>query len=239
MGQKTNPIGQRLGYIRGWDSNWFASKKDFSEKLIEDHRIRTYITARLSKAAIAKLVIERTIKSITISIHTAKPGIIIGKGGAEVEKIRGELKTITCKEVQLNVLEVKKPDLSAKLVAESIAQQLQARISYRRAMKQAIASTMRGGALGVKVRVSGRLGGAEIARSERYSEGQVPLHTLRADIDYAVSEASTVYGSIGVKVWIYKGQIYQRPSLAPNAEVRSNEPSRLRKQEPRRFRNAT
>lgn len=229
MGQKVNPIGLRLGYIRGWDSNWFASKKDFSEKLMEDDRIRTYLEARMAKGGIARIVIERTIKRITLTIHTAKPGVIIGKGGAEVDKIREELKKLTGKEVQINILEVKRPELDAKLVAASIAQQLKARISHRRAMKQAVAATMRVGAQGIKIKLAGRIGGAEIARSEEYKEGRIPLHTLRAEIDYASVGAKTIYGIIGVKVWIFKGEIYGKPDLSPNAAVAANEANRPKK----------
>lgn len=219
MGQKVNPIGLRLGYIRGWDSNWFASKRDFSDKLMEDEKIRKYLEARLAKGGISKIVIERTIKRITLTIHTARPGVIIGKGGSEVDKIREEIKKLTGKEVQINILEIKRPELDAKLVADSIAQQLRARISFRRAMKQSIAATMRAGAEGIKIKVSGRVGGAEIARSEEYKEGRVPLHTLRADIDYASVGASTIYGTLGVKVWICKGEIYEKPDLSPNAKL--------------------
>ncbi|MEM9416909.1 MAG: 30S ribosomal protein S3 [Bacteroidota bacterium] len=219
MGQKVNPIGLRLGYIRGWDSNWFASKRDFSDKLMEDEKIRKYLEARLAKGGISKIVIERTIKRITLTIHTARPGIIIGKGGSEVDKIREEVKKLTGKEIQINILEVKRPELDAKLVAESIAQQLRARISFRRAMKQALAATMRAGAQGIKIKVSGRVGGAEIARSEEYKEGRVPLHTLRADIDYASLGANTIYGTLGVKVWICKGEIYEKRDLSPNASL--------------------
>ena len=229
MGQKVNPTGLRLGYIRGWDSNWFASKRDFSDKLMEDEKIRKYLEARMAKGGISKIIIERTIKRITLTIHTARPGMIIGKGGAEVDKIREEIKKLTGKEVQINIFEIKRPELDAKLVADSIAQQLRARISFRRAMKQAIAATMRAGAEGVKIKVSGRVGGAEIARSEEYKEGRVPLHTLRADIDYASVGASTIYGTLGVKVWICKGEIYEKPDLAPNAKLASkeaNKPSR-------------
>ncbi|MHA7877638.1 MAG: 30S ribosomal protein S3 [Bacteroidota bacterium] len=219
MGQKVNPIGLRLGYIRGWDSNWFASKKDFSDKLMEDRQIRTYLEARMAKGGISRIVVERTIKRITLTVHTARPGVIIGKGGAEVEKIREELKKLTSKEVQINIFEIKRPELDAKLVATSIAQQLKARISYRRAMKQAVAATMRVGVQGIKIKVSGRLGGAEIARSEEYKEGRVPLHTLRAEIDYASVGAQTIYGTIGVKVWIFKGELYGKRDLSPNAEI--------------------
>ena len=215
MGQKVNPIGLRLGIIRGWDSNWYGGKT-FPDKLVEDHKIRQYIYARIPKGGISKIIIERTLKRITLTIHTARPGVVIGKGGAEVDKIKEELKKLTGKDVQINIFEIKRPELDAKLVGESIAQQLKARISYRRAMKQAIASTIRVGAQGIKIKVSGRLGGAEMARSEQYKEGRIPLHTLRADIDYAVSEADTVYGKIGIKVWIFKGEIFGKRDLSPN-----------------------
>jgi small subunit ribosomal protein S3 len=220
MGQKVNPIGLRLGIIKGWDSNWYGGKS-FSEKLIEDQNIRKYIDARIPKGGIAKIVIERTLKRITLTIHTARPGVVIGKGGAEVDKIKEELKKITGKDVQINIFEIKRPEIDAKLVGEAIAQQLQARISYRRAMKQAIASALRVGAQGIKVKVSGRLGGAEMARTEQYKEGRIPLHTLRADIDYAISEANTVYGKIGIKVWIFKGEVYGKRDLSPNVGVAS------------------
>ncbi|RYF65712.1 MAG: 30S ribosomal protein S3, partial [Cytophagaceae bacterium] len=184
MGQKINPIGLRLGIVRGWESSWYGGK-EFADKLVEDEKIRKYISARIPKGAIARVVIERTLKRVTLTIHTARPGIVIGKGGGEVDKIKEELKKITGKDVQINIFEIKRPEIDAKLVGEAIAQQLQARISFRRAMKQAIQSAIRVGAQGIKVKVSGRLGGAEIARSEQYKEGRVPLHTLRADIDYA------------------------------------------------------
>lgn len=221
MGQKVNPIGLRLGIVRGWDSSWYGGKQ-FADKLIEDEKIRNYVLARIPKGGISKIVIERTLKRITLTINTARPGVVIGKGGTEVDKIKEELKKITNKDVQINIYEIKRPELDAKLVGESVAQQLEARISYRRAMKQAIASTIRVGALGIRIRVSGRLGGAEIARAEHYREGRVPLHTLRADIDYAVSEAHTVYGKIGVKVWIFKGEIYGKRDLSPNIGVVSS-----------------
>ena len=214
MGQKINPIGFRLGVIKGWDSNWYGGK-DFAEKLYEDQQIRKYVLARIPKGGIAKVIIERTLKRITLTIHTARPGVVIGKGGAEVDKLKEELKKITNKDIQINIFEIKRPELDAKLVGESIAQQLQARISFRRAMKQAIAATMRVGAEGIKVKLSGRLGGAEMARSEMYKEGRIPLHTLRADIDYAISEALTVYGIIGIKVWIFKGEVYGKRDLSP------------------------
>jgi small subunit ribosomal protein S3 len=222
MGQKVNPIGLRLGIVKGWDSNWFGGKT-FSEKLIEDTKIRKYVMARIPKGGISKIVIERTLKRITLTIHTARPGVVIGKGGTEVDKIKEELKKITGKDVQINIYEIKRPELDAKLVGESIAQQLQARISYRRAMKQAIASAIRVGAQGIKVKVSGRLGGAEMARTEQYKEGRIPLHTLRADIDYAVSEANTVYGIIGIKVWIFKGEVYGKRDLSPNVGLAANQ----------------
>ncbi len=228
MGQKVNPIGLRLGYIKGWESNWFGGKT-FSDKLIEDQDIRKYLYARIPKGGISKIIIERTIKRITLTIHTARPGVVIGKGGAEVDKIKEELKKITGKDVQINIFEIKRPELDAKLVGESIAQQLKARISYRRAMKQAIASAMRVGAEGIKIKVSGRLGGAEMARSEMYKEGRIPLHTLRADIDYAVSESNTVYGKIGIKVWIFTGEVFGRRDLSPNVGMVSNNSSGRRK----------
>ncbi len=218
MGQKVNPVGLRLGIVKGWDSNWYGGSS-FASKLLEDDRIRKYILARIPKGGISKIIIERTLKRITITVNTARPGVVIGKGGAEVDKIKEELKKLTGKDVQINIFEIKRPELDAKLVGESIAQQLQARISYRRAMKQAIASAMRVGALGIKIKVSGRLGGAEMARSEQYKEGRIPLHTLRADIDYAISEANTVYGKIGIKVWIFNGEVYGKRDLSPNIGV--------------------
>jgi small subunit ribosomal protein S3 len=216
MGQKINPIGLRLGIVRGWESSWYGGK-EFADKLVEDEKIRKYVAARIPKGAIARVVIERTLKRVTLTIHTARPGIVIGKGGGEVDKIKEELKKITGKDVQINIFEIKRPEIDAKLVGEAIAQQLQARISFRRAMKQAIQSAIRVGAQGIKVKVSGRLGGAEIARSEQYKEGRVPLHTLRADIDYALSEAQTVYGKIGIKVWVFKGEVYGKRDLSPAA----------------------
>lgn len=215
MGTKTNPVGLRLGIVRGWDSSWYGGK-NFAEKLIEDEKIRKYVLARIPKAGIAKIIVERTIKRIILTINTARPGVVIGKGGGEVDKIKEELKKITDKDVQINIFEVKRPELDAKLVGESVAQQIEARISYKRAMKQAIASAMRVGAQGIKIKVSGRLGGAEMARSEGYKEGRVPLHTLRADIDYAITEAQTVYGKIGIKVWIFKGEVFGKRDLSPN-----------------------
>jgi len=215
MGQKANPIGLRLGIIRGWDSNWYGGK-NFTDKLVEDHKIRKYLNARLMKAGVSKIVIERTLRLVTVTINTARPGIIIGKGGQEVDKLKEELKKLTKKEVQINIFEIKRPELDARLVADGIARQLEGRISFRRAMKTSISTTMRMGAEGIKVKVSGRLGGAEMARVEGYKEGRTPLHTLRADIDYAVSEAHTTYGRIGIKVWICKGEVYGKRDLSPN-----------------------
>jgi small subunit ribosomal protein S3 len=212
MGQKTNPIGLRLGIIKGWDSYWYGGK-NFSEKLVEDDAIRKYLNARLAKAGISKIAIQRTLKMVTVTIFTARPGIIIGKGGAEVDKLKEELKKLTKKEVQINISEIRRPELDAKLVATNIARQIEGRVSFRRAIKTAIASSMRLGAGGIKVIISGRVGGAEMARSEMYKEGRIPLHTLRADIDYALVEAHTTYGRIGIKVWIFKGEIYGRPEL--------------------------
>lgn len=221
MGQKVNPISLRLGIIKGWDSNWYGGKS-FADNIVEDHKIRKYLLARITKGGISKVVIERTLKRITLTIHTARPGVVIGKGGSEVDKLKEELKKITGKELQINIFEIKRPELDAVLVGESIAQQLKARISYRRAMKQAIASAMRVGALGIKIKCAGRLGGAEMARTEQYKEGAIPLHTLRADIDYAVSEAQTVYGKIGIKVWIFKGMVFGKRDLSPNIGVANN-----------------
>jgi len=221
MGQKVNPVGFRLGVIRGWDSSWFGGNT-FADKLVEDQKIRKYISARIPKGGISKVVIERTLKRITLTVHTARPGVVIGKGGTEVDKIKEELKKLTNKDVQINIFEIKRPELDAKLVGESIAQQLEARIAFRRAMKQAIASAMRVGSEGIKVKLSGRLGGAEMARTEQYKEGRIPLHTLRADIDYAVTEAQTVYGKIGIKVWVFRGEIFGKRDLSPNVGMVSN-----------------
>ena len=215
MGQKTHPIGLRLGIIKGWDSNWFGGK-DFSDRIAEDFKIRAYLKARLAKASISKIIIERTVKIITVTVNTSRPGIIIGKGGQEVDKLKEELKKITKKDVQINIFEIKRPELDAQLVADSIARQIEGRVSFRRAVKMAVASTMRMGAEGIKVKCSGRLGGAEMARVESYKEGRTPLHTLRADIDYALCEAHTTYGRIGIKVWICKGEVYGKRDLSPN-----------------------
>ena len=223
MGQKTNPIGNRLGIIRGWESNWFDDK-DYAQKVVEDERIRNYVKARFERGGIARVVIERTLKRITVTIHTSRPGIIIGRAGQEVDKLREELRKLTNKEVQINIIEIRKPELDASIVGESIAKQIEARINYRRAIKMAIQSTIRAGAEGIKVRIGGRLNGAEIARREEYKEGRTPLHTFRADIDYALSEAQTVYGKIGIKVWICKGEVLGKRDLSPNVgtEVRKD-----------------
>ena len=212
MGQKTNPIGNRLGYIRGWESNWYGGN-DFGEKLAEDDKIRKYLKVRLIKASISRIAIERTLRVVTITIHTSRPGIIIGKGGQEVETLKQEITKITNKEIQINIYEVKRPDLEATLVANNIARQVEGRISYKRATKMAIASTMRMGAEGIKVQISGRLNGAEMARSEMMKDGRTPLHTFRADIDYCLAEALTQYGLIGVKVWICRGEVYGKRDL--------------------------
>ncbi|MDE5560017.1 MAG: 30S ribosomal protein S3, partial [Bacteroidales bacterium] len=213
--QKTNPIGNRLGIVRGWDSNWFGGRK-FEAKLVEDDKIRKYLNARLIKAGISKIQIERTLKLVTITIFTAKPGVIIGKAGQEVDKLKEELKKLTQKEIQINISEVKRPELDAVIVASSIARQLEGRVSYRKAIKMAITSAMRMGAEGIKIQISGRLGGAEMARTEHFKEGRTPLHTLRADIDYALNEAHTTYGRLGIKVWICRGIIYGKRDLTSN-----------------------
>jgi small subunit ribosomal protein S3 len=230
MGQKVNPISNRLGIIKGWESNWYGGK-NYTDKLIEDNKIRKYLNARLAKASISKIIIERTLKLITITIHTARPGIIIGKGGKEVDKLKEELKKLTKKEVQINIYEVKRPELDATLVANGIARQIEGMISYRRAIKMAVASTMRLGAEGIKVQISGRLGGAEMARTEVYKEGRTPLHTFRADIDYALDEALTKVGLIGIKVWIFKGEIYGKVDLTPATATsgKSSKPKGRRK----------
>ena len=214
MGQKTNPIGNRLGIIRGWESNWYGGN-DYGDKLAEDQKLRNYVFARLSKASVSRVIIERTLKLVTLTITTARPGIIIGKAGQEVDKLKEELKKISGKEVQLNIIEIKRPELEAQLVATSIARQIESRISYRRAIKMAIAATMRMNAEGIKIQISGRLNGAEMARSESFKEGRIPLSTFRADIDYALHEAHTTYGRLGIKVWIMKGEVYGKRELSP------------------------
>lgn len=253
MGQKCNPISNRLGIIRGWDSNWYGGK-DFSKKLVEDAKIRKYLDVRLAKisvsksadggkqekvevrsakASVSKIIIERTLKLVTVTISTSRPGLIIGKSGAEVDLLKKELSKLTGKEVQINIYEVKHPELDAVLVGHTIARQVEGRVSYRRAIKTAIASTMRSGAEGIKVSIAGRVGGAEMARTENYKEGSIPLHTFRADIDYALSEALTKVGLLGIKVWICKGIVYSKRDLTPltgmattNAANQNNKPAR-------------
>ena len=215
MGQKVNPISNRLGIIRGWDSNWFGGK-DFGDNLVEDQKIRQYLNKRLEKANVSRIVIERTLKLVTITICTSRPGIVIGKGGADVDKLREELKNLFKKEIQINIYEVKKPDLDAMIVGNNIARQLEGKIAYRRAAKMAIQNAMRSGAEGIKIQISGRLNGAEMRRKEMFKEGRTPLHTFRADIDYCQCEALTKVGLLGVKVWICRGEIYNKVDLAPN-----------------------
>ena len=218
MGQKVNPISNRLGVIRGWDSNWYGGKK-YGETLLEDSKIRKYLRTRLAKASVSRIIIERTLKMATVTIATSRPGLIIGKGGKDVDALKEELKKLTDKEVQINTHESKRPELDAEIVAANIARQIENKVAYRRAVKMAIASTMRMGAEGIKVQVSGRLGGAEMARSEMIKEGRTPLHTFRADIDYALAEAHTKVGVLGIKVWICNGEVYGKKDLSPNAGI--------------------
>ena len=215
MGQKVNPISNRLGIIRGWDSNWFGGK-NFGDNLVEDRKIRKYLNERLAKASVSKIVIERTLKLVTITICTARPGLVIGKGGQDVDNLKEELKKLYDKDVQINIFEVKKPDLDATIVANNIARQVEGKIAYRRAIKMAVANTMRAGAEGIKVQITGRLNGAEMARKEMFKEGRTPLHTFRADIDYCQAEALTKVGLLGIKVWICRGEIYDKVDLTPN-----------------------
>ena len=212
MGQKVNPIANRLGIIRGWESNWFGGN-DFSEKLVEDAKIRKYLNVRLAKASISKIIIERTLKLVTVTISTARPGFIIGKGGAEVDKLKEELKKLFRKEIQINIFEVKRPDIDATIVGQSIARQLEGRVSHRRAIKTAIGNAMRNGAEGIKIQISGRVGGAEMARSETIKDGRIPLHTFRADVDYHLAEAITKVGVLGIKTWICHGTVYGKRDL--------------------------
>lgn len=214
MGQKTNPIGNRLGIIRGWESMWYGGN-DYGDRLAEDDKIRKYIYIRLAKASVSRVIIERTLKIVTVTITTARPGIIIGKGGQEVDKLKEELKKITSKDVQLNIYEIKRPEVDAYLVASSVARQIENRISYKRAIKMSIAAAMRMNAEGIKIQISGRLNGAEMARNEHYKDGRIPLSTFRADIDYALVEAHTTYGRLGIKVWIMKGEVYGKRELSP------------------------
>ncbi len=217
MGQKTNPIGNRLGIIKGWESNWFGGR-DMAAKVVEDEQIRQYLRARIQKGGIARIIIERTLKRVTVSIQTSRPGIIIGKGGQEVDRIREELKKLTSKDVQININEIRKPEMDAVIVGETVAKQIEGRINHRRAIKMAIQQTIRVGAEGIKIRISGRVGGSDMARTEEYKEGRTPLHTFRADIDYANVEAQTVYGKIGIKVWICKGEVFGKRDLSPFQE---------------------
>ncbi|MEL6445822.1 MAG: 30S ribosomal protein S3 [Bacteroidota bacterium] len=217
MGQKIHPTGFRLGVIRGWESNWYEDGS-YRDKIVEDEEIRRYLQARLKRAGLARIVIERTPKRVILTLHTSRPGVVIGRGGAEVEKLRQELRKLTDKDIQINISEIKRPELDAQLVADNIAQQLEGRISYRRAMKQAMGAAMRMGAEGIRIKLAGRLGGAEMGRVEQYLEGRVPLHTIRADIDYAEGTAYTIYGTCGVKVWIYRGEILGKPDLSPNVQ---------------------
>ncbi|HOG05302.1 MAG: 30S ribosomal protein S3 [Paludibacter sp.] len=218
MGQKTNPISNRLAIIRGWDSNWYGGN-NYGDTLLEDYKLRKYLNTRLAKASVSRIIIERTLKLVTITVCTSRPGIIIGRGGQEVDKLKEELKKITDKEIQINIFEIKRPELDAVIVANNVARQLEGKIAYRRAIKMAIASTMRMGAEGIKIQISGRLNGAEMARSEMYKEGRTPLHTFRADIDYAHAEALTKVGIVGVKVWICRGEIYGKKDLSPSYSV--------------------
>ncbi|NBB88830.1 MAG: 30S ribosomal protein S3 [Bacteroidetes bacterium] len=233
MGQKANPIGNRLGIIKGWDSNWYGGK-DYADKVVEDHKIRTYLRARVQKGGVATIIIERTLKRITITIHTSRPGIIIGKGGSEVDLIKEELKKLTGKEVQINIVEIRKPELDAYIVAETVARQLEARINFRRATKMAIQSTMRAGAEGIKIRIAGRLNGADMARTEEFKQGRTPLHTFRADIDFALVESNTVYGKIGVKVWICKGEVLGKRDLSPHVGIAKGNRDKRGKRKSRR-----
>ena len=223
MGQKVNPISNRLGIILGWDSNWYGGR-NYGDKIVEDFKIRKYLRTRLSKASVSKIVIERTLKLLNVTIHTARPGTIIGKGGQEVDKLKEEIKKITGKEVQLNIFEIKRPELDAYLVGSNIARQIEGKVAYRRAIKMAIASAIRMGAEGIKVGISGRINGAEMARRETYKEGRIPLHTFRADIDYALAEALTKTGLMGIKTWICKGEVYGKRDIAPVNEPKQNKP---------------
>ena len=237
MGQKVNPISNRLGIIRGWDSNWYGGK-NFGDSILEDSKIRKYLNARLGDASISRIVIERTLKMVTITVCTARPGLIIGKGGEKVDGLKEELKKLTDKDIQINIFEVKKPELDAVIVANNIARQVEGKISYRRAIKMAIANSMRAGAEGIKIQICGRLNGAEMARSEMFKEGRTPLHTLRADIDFCQSEALTKVGILGIKVWICRGEIYGNVDLAPNfTQEKSNGRSNGGNGRDRKFRN--
>jgi len=221
MGHKVHPVGMRLGIVKNWDSRWLAERKDYSDQLAEDIRIRNYIQDRLRHAAVSKVVIERPARNARISIYTARPGMVIGKKGEDIEKLRRDVQKLSSEQIHINIEEVRKPETDAMLVAENVAQQLERRVSFRRAMKRAVGNAMRLGAQGIKISAGGRLGGAEIARTEWYREGRVPLHTLRADIDYGLAEAKTTYGVIGVKVWIFKGEVLESEEAAPQAQTQA------------------
>jgi small subunit ribosomal protein S3 len=218
MGQKVNPIGLRLGINRTWDSRWFA-RKDYSSLLHEDMRLRKFLVGRLQQAGVSRIVIERAAKKARITIHSARPGVVIGKKGADIEKLRGDIAKMTSSEVSLNIVEIRKPEIDAKLIADGIAQQLERRVAFRRAMKRAVQSAMRLGALGIRINCSGRLGGAEIARMEWYREGRVPLHTLRADVDFGYGTAKTTYGTCGVKVWVFRGEVMTHDPMAQDKRL--------------------
>lgn len=228
MGQKCNPISNRLGIIKGWESNWYGGS-NYADKLVEDTEIRQYLNARLAKASISRIIIERTLKLITVTVNTSRPGIIIGKAGKEVDKLKEELKKITKKDVQINIYEIKRPELDAVIVGNNVARQIEGQIAYRRAIKMAISNTMRMGAEGIKILISGRLNGAEMARSEMYKEGRIPLHTFRADIDYTNTEAQTKVGKIGIKVWICKGEVYGKRDLSPNVGLKTQKQKSYKK----------
>ena len=225
MGQKINPISNRPGIIRGWDSNWYGGKS-FGDSILEDSKIRKYLEVRLAKASVSRIVIERTLKVITITVCSSHPGVIIGKGGQEVDKLKEELKKITDKDIQINIFEVRKPELDAQIVGKSIARQIEGMVAYRRAIKMAISNAMRMGAEGIKIQIAGRLNGAEMARKEMYKEGRTPLHTLRADIDYCQTEALTKVGLLGIKVWICRGEVYGKKDLSPNFTQQSEKGGR-------------
>lgn len=235
MGQKTNPISNRIGITRTWDSIWYGGK-NYSEKLAEDIKIRSYLNSRLEKAQLSHIIIERTIKFINITIYAARPGMIIGAKGSEADKLKEELKRLTNKDIQIYIHEVKRPELDATIIAKNIANQIEGRIAYRRAIKTAVANTIRAGADGIKVSISGRIGGAEMARKEEYKEGQIPLHTFRADIDYALAEAHTIYGRLGIKVWVCRGMVYHKPDFygLETANTRRNQPTNRSRRSPRR-----
>lgn len=237
MGQKVNPHGLRVGVIKDWDSKWYADKKNFADLLVEDNNIRKYVKKKLYTAGISKIEIERAANRVKVSIHTAKPGMVIGRGGVGVEELRAEIEKLTNKSVVINVEEIKNQDLDAQIVAEAIAESLERRVAFRRAMKQAIQRTMRQGALGIKTSVSGRLGGADMARTEGYSEGTIPLQTLRADIDYGFAEADTTYGKLGVKVWLYKGEVLPELREDSRRKPRDNRDNRNRKRRDNRNNN--